>query len=117
MKVIYAFFVFFLLLEQKAIANDCHNATTSHPEIISCMQQDVAKSEYALKKLIAENGSTYEISMEYYEYQRRSIVEKCRLYLNAGGQRSEILETQCEVDETQGLLRFIRSYMQAMDEG
>jgi hypothetical protein len=98
-----------------AFADVCRDGVTAHPDMVRCMRDYLSESQESIERLIKEKGSIYEIPEGYYESQRGSIHERCMIYAGLGGQRSEIFEIQCEVDEAKRLFDLVDSYIRASD--
>lgn len=107
--------VFFVFNSIYVFADACRDGVTAHPDMVRCMRDYLSESQGSIEMLIKEKGSSYEIPEGYYESQRGSIHERCIIYAGLGGQRSEIFELQCEIDETKRLLGLVESYMRAFD--
>jgi hypothetical protein len=96
-------------------ANTCHENSTVHSDMVRCMHGYVSGSEELVEKLIRGKGAGYGIPAGYYESQRKSIHERCMIYSALGGQRAEVLELQCELDEIKSLFDLVDSYVRASD--
>lgn len=107
--------VLFLLGSSNVFAVDCRKDVTAHPDMVGCMRSYLSESEGLLEELIKDKRSSYEIPEGYYESQRESIHERCMIYAGLGGQRSEVFELQCELDEARRLIDLLHSYMRASD--
>lgn len=108
----------FMLLAFNSIyvfADACRKDVTAHPDMVGCMRSYLSESEGLLEELIKDKRSSYEIPEGYYESQRESIHERCMIYAGLGGQRSEVFELQCELDEARRLIDLLHSYMRASD--
>lgn len=103
------------VLPGPAIKDVCRTEDISHHDMVDCMMNDLSRSESAIELLIKEKGAEYEIPKDFYPSQRVSLHDGCMLYSGLGGQRSEILEIQCEIDGVKDLLGFVKRYMQAID--
>lgn len=93
----------------------CYSSVKSHPDMIDCIQTNTKKIEDSIKEIIAKSGKEYSIDVEFYNSQRKSISERCGLYNHMEGQRTELLENQCEYDGIEQLNTFIKNYMIAVD--
>lgn len=107
--------VLFLLGSSNVLAVDCRKNIIAHSDMVTCARNHLVENESLIEKLIREKGGSYEISEGYYDSQRKSIHDRCMIYSGLGGQRSEILEVQCEVDETKRLFDLIESYIRDSD--
>lgn len=99
-----------------AKTNDsCSGVVTSHPDMVSCIQGNTKKIEDSIKYIIGKNGSEYSVDMNFYNTQREMISERCSLYNTMDGQRSELLENECELEGVSQLNDFLKNYMKAVD--
>lgn len=73
------------------------------------------KTEDSIKEIITKSGKEYSIDMAFYNSQRKSISERCGLYNSMEGQRTDLIENQCEYDGVEQLNDFIKTYMKAVD--
>lgn len=115
MRLRLIFLVVFCFSSAEVFADVCKEVGVSHPDMVNCMRNDLSRSEGAIELLISEKGAEYDIPKDFYPSQRVSLHDRCMLYSGLGGQRSEILEIQCEIDGVKELLGFVERYMQAMD--
>lgn len=53
--------------------------------------------------------------MAFYNSQKKSISERCGLYYSMEGQRTDLIENQCEYDGVKYLNNFIKTYMKTVD--
>lgn len=101
---------------QSAVASDdCNNSSGVHQVMVSCVQKQTAKYESNLKNIISSKSSDYGFSKNFYDKQRLAIHEKCMLYSNIGGQRGELLMTQCELDGVENFNNYINQYIDDVD--
>ncbi|MDF3868561.1 hypothetical protein P3W53_29165 [Pseudomonas denitrificans (nom. rej.)] len=108
-------FIVFSFFSATAIADICREKNISHSDMIACMMGELSKNESELESLVEKGASEYGVPQDFYRSQRESLHERCMVYSNLGGQRSEILEMQCEIDGVKELLGFVEKYMQAED--
>ncbi|HHP8574241.1 TPA: hypothetical protein ACSI6Z_004805, partial [Klebsiella pneumoniae] len=73
------------------------------------------KTEDSIKEIITKSGNEYSIDMAFYNSQRNSISERCSLYNSMEGQRTDLIENQCEYDGVEQLNDFIKTYMKTVD--
>ncbi|WP_446914119.1 hypothetical protein [Klebsiella pneumoniae] len=73
------------------------------------------KTEDSVKEIITKSGKEYSIDMAFYNSQRNSISERCSLYNSMEGQRTDLIENQCEYDGVEQLNDFIKTYMKTVD--
>lgn len=73
------------------------------------------KTEDCIKDIITKSGKEYSIDMAFYNSQRKSISERCGLYNSMEGQRTDLIENQCEYDGVEQLNDFIKTYMKTVD--
>lgn len=93
----------------------CNSSIQSHPDMIGCIQTSTKKIEDSIKNLITKSGKEYSIDMSFYNGQRKSISERCILYYSIEGQRTDLIENQCEYDGVERLNNFIKNYMETID--
>ncbi|XBS69020.1 hypothetical protein ABK905_21320 [Acerihabitans sp. KWT182] len=86
------------------------NNFPSRPDMIASIYREIAKVENNIKKETVKNGIAYSLDLDYYQSQRKAIFEKCAIYGSLGGQRAEILESQCELDAVSEFYDFIKTY-------
>ena len=103
------------VLPSSAIKDVFRTEGISHHDMVDCMMNDLSRSESAIELLIKEKSAEYEIPKDFYPSQRVSLHDRCMLYSGLGGQRSEILEIQCEIDGVKELLGFVERFMEGMD--
>lgn len=53
--------------------------------------------------------------MAFYNSQKKSISEQCGLYYSMEGQRTDLIENQCEYDGVKQLNNFIKTYIKTVD--
>ncbi|EBR1500680.1 TPA_asm: hypothetical protein GDL74_13380 [Salmonella enterica] len=94
---------------------DCNSSMQSHPDMLDCIQTSTKKIEDSIKEIITKSGKEYSIDMEFYNSQRKSISERCGLYYSMEGQRTDLIENQCEYDGVEQLNVFIKTYMKVVD--
>lgn len=97
------------------VNDSCTGVITSHPDMVLCAQSNTKKIEDNIKGIIRESGSEYSVDMVFYNAQRKMISERCSLYKTMGGQRSELLENECELEGVSQLNEFLTNYMKAVD--
>ena len=73
------------------------------------------KTEDSIKEIITKSGNEYSIDMAFYNSQRNSISERCSLYNSMEGQRTDLIENQCEYDGVEQLNDFIKTYVKTVD--
>ena len=73
------------------------------------------KTEDSIKEIITKSGNEYSIDMAFYNSQRNSISERCSLYNSMEGQRTDLIENQCEYDGVEQLNDFIKTHMKTVD--
>lgn len=101
-----------------AIASDnCYDTSTVHQEMIGCIQNEIARSEAQIKKVISFKSIDYGFPDDFYNKQRLAIHERCMLYANIGGQRGELLMIQCEQSNLENLDEYIKQYIEDVDNG
>ncbi|QLR43378.1 hypothetical protein HV346_12120 [Enterobacter sp. RHBSTW-00994] len=93
----------------------CNSSMQSHPDMIDCIQTSTKKIEDSIKEIITKSGKEYSIDMAFYNSQRKSISERCSLYNSMEGQRTDLIENQCEYDGVEQLNDFIKTYMKTVD--
>ncbi|EGT5656546.1 hypothetical protein JD793_002685 [Citrobacter braakii] len=99
-----------------AKTNDsCTGVAVSHPDMVSCIQENTKRIEDSIKDKIEKKGSEYSVNMTFYNTQRKMISERCSLYNTMDGQRSEFLENECELEGVSQFSEFLRDYMKAVD--
>ncbi|WP_425338765.1 hypothetical protein [Enterobacter roggenkampii] len=54
--------------------------------------------------------------MVFYNSQRKYISERCSLYNSMEGQRTDLIENQCEYNGVEQLNDFIKTYMKKVDD-
>ncbi|HGE5048777.1 TPA: hypothetical protein ACQ7GL_000571 [Klebsiella pneumoniae] len=83
--------------------------------IRSTAYKPAQKTEDSVKEIITKSGKEYSIDMAFYNSQRNSISERCSLYNSMEGQRTDLIENQCEYDGVEQLNDFIKTYMKTVD--
>lgn len=86
----------------------------SYPDMIDCIQTST-KTEVSIKDIITKSGKEYSIDMVFYNSQRKYISERCSLYNSMEGQRTDLIENQCEYNGVEQLNDFIKTYMKKVD--
>ena len=77
------------------------------------MKQETPSNQ--LEKVITKSGKEYSIDMAFYNSQKKSISERSGLYYSMEGQRTDLIENQCEYDGVKQLNNFIKTYMKTVD--
>ncbi len=103
----------FLAIAKKPLC--CNHDMVSHADSIKSIQIKTDEIEKKIKDEINKQGKKYNINIDFYKSQRKSIFEKCSIYNTLGGQRAELLENQCELDEVFDFYNFIKTYMVSVD--
>lgn len=106
-----------VLAEYSENYNECLSvANGEHPKIIDCLESE---------KSIARETESRLLSKMYDDVQTRlisrikkmepewtlHIKEKCSVFVDFGGQRGELLRSDCEVKEELGRLKYIRNIL------
>ncbi|EEQ8054196.1 TPA: hypothetical protein ACWCE6_004822 [Escherichia coli] len=116
MKIkLFALLIFLPIISFAKEPHVCNSSMQSHPDIIDCIQISTRKIEDSIKEIIAKSGKEYSIDMAFYNSQRKSISERCSLYYSMEGQRIDLIENQCEYDGVEQLNKFIKTYMNTVD--
>ncbi|MCG6365028.1 hypothetical protein [Vibrio fluvialis] len=107
---------FLWMISNNAVAiNACNSTFEDHREMILCIQNETASVESKVKKAVTESDEYYGFYKDFYNKQRLAIHEKCVLYIKLGGQRGELLMTQCELDGVISLELFVKKYIDDLD--
>lgn len=116
MKIIlFALFMSLPVISFAKLPQVCNCSMQSHSDMIDCIQTSTNKTEDSIKEIITKSGKEYSIDMAFYNSQRNSISERCSLYNSMEGQRTDLIENQCEYDGVEQLNDFIKTYMKTVD--
>ncbi|EFH6854253.1 hypothetical protein GNO47_25970 [Escherichia coli] len=100
----------------------CLSANVDNPMSTTCIDSEVnAQNQLIIlfvnkyKDVISpEDGNSIDLKL-FAENQRKSIDEKCNLWLKAGGQNGVLLFKQCILDESISLKNMLEEFVNVID--
>lgn len=100
----------------------CVSSNVDNPISTNCIDAEISAQDKEIKEIVLknkclvsqENGEVVDLN-SYVTQQKKSINNKCGLWLKAGGQNGILLERQCFLDETISLKVFLSNFVSAVD--
>ncbi|MGL4756391.1 MAG: hypothetical protein ACRCXB_28895 [Aeromonadaceae bacterium] len=100
----------------------CLSANVGDPMSTKCIDSEMNAQDGFINSFISkhrditspEDGNPIDLKL-FSEKQRKSIDEKCDLWLKAGGQNGVLLSKQCILDETISLKNMLTDFVSSVD--
>lgn len=100
----------------------CLSTNVDNPMSTTCIDSEVNAQNQLIISLVnkhqdiisPEDGNSIDLKL-FVKNQRKSIDEKCKLWLKAGGQNGVLLSKQCILDESMSLKNMLEEFVNVID--